>query len=87
MEKITFNPGGDEAVEFYVLAQTRLGGLDYILFTDCEAGDGDAMILKDVSEPTESQAVYEAVTEDEELHAVGSLFSEILEDEDIDLTQ
>ncbi|MBP8713945.1 MAG: DUF1292 domain-containing protein [Lachnospiraceae bacterium] len=87
MEKITFNPGGDEAVEFYVLAQTRLGGFDYILVTDSEDGDGDAMILKDVSEPTESQAVYEAVTEDEELHAVGSLFSEILEDEDIDLTQ
>ena len=87
MEKITFNPGGDEAVEFYVLAQTRLGGFDYILVTDSEDGDGDAMILKDVSEPTESQAVYEAVTDDDELHAVGDLFSDILGDEDIDLKE
>lgn len=34
MEKIIFTPAGEEAVEFYVLEQTRLGGIDYILVTD-----------------------------------------------------
>lgn len=87
MEKITFNPGGDEAVDLYVLGQTRLGGFDYILVTDSEEGDGEAMILKDVSAPKDNEAVYEAVTDDDELHAVGDLFSDILGDEDIDLKE
>ena len=34
MEKITFCPEDGEAVEFFVLEQTRLGGVDYILVTD-----------------------------------------------------
>jgi hypothetical protein len=38
MEKITFNPDGEESVQFYVLGQTRLGGFDYILVTDSEDG-------------------------------------------------
>ncbi|MCD7837018.1 MAG: DUF1292 domain-containing protein, partial [Lachnospiraceae bacterium] len=41
MEKITFNPHGDEPVDFYVLEQTRLGGFKYILVTDFEEGDGE----------------------------------------------
>ena len=40
LEKITFNPGGEEAVDFFVLEQTRIGGVNYILLTDCEEGDG-----------------------------------------------
>jgi uncharacterized protein YrzB (UPF0473 family) len=87
MEKITFNPDGEESVQFYVLGQTRLGGFDYILVTDSEEGDGEAMILKDTSPHEDPQAVYEAVTDDDELHAVAELFSDILEDEDIGLEQ
>ena len=52
MEKITFTVNGNgtlEKVEFYVLEQTKIGGTDYILVTDMEDGDGDALILKDLS--------------------------------------
>ena len=45
LEKITFRPEGEETVEFYVLEQTRIGGHNYILVTDVEEGDGDALIL------------------------------------------
>ena len=38
LEKITFNPEGEEPVEFYVLEQTRIGGTNYILVTDFEEG-------------------------------------------------
>ena len=48
MEKITFCPEDGEAVEFFVLEQTRLGGVDYILVTDSEDEDAEALILKDV---------------------------------------
>lgn len=47
MEKITFRPDGEEPVDFFVLEQTRIGGINYILVTDCEEGDGEALILKD----------------------------------------
>ena len=48
MEKITFCPEDGEAVEFFVLEQTRLGGVDYILVTDSE----DDLSLIHISEPT-----------------------------------
>lgn len=80
MEKIVFTPAGEEAVEFYVLEQTRLGGIDYILVTDSEEDDGEALILRDMSAPKEEEAVYEIVTDDEELNAVAAVFENILED-------
>ena len=46
MDKIVFTPEGGEPVRFYVLEQTRLGGIDYILVTDSEDGDGEALILR-----------------------------------------
>lgn len=80
MEKIIFTPEGEEAVEFYVLDQTRLGGIDYILVTDSEQGDAEALILRDMSAPEEEEAVYEIVTDDEELNAVAAVFENMLED-------
>ncbi|MCM1153747.1 MAG: DUF1292 domain-containing protein [Roseburia sp.] len=80
MEKIVFRPEGEDAVEFYVLEQTRLGGIDYILVTDTEEEDGEALILRDTSKEGETEAVYEIVTEDEELNAVAAVFENMLED-------
>ncbi|MCM1123292.1 MAG: DUF1292 domain-containing protein [Eubacterium sp.] len=80
MEKILFTPEGEEPVRFYVLEQTRLGGIDYILVTDSEEGDGEALILKDTSALEETEAVYEIVTDDEELNAVAAVFDNMLDD-------
>ena len=41
LEKITFCPDGEEPVEFFVLEQTRMFGVNYILVTDFEEGDGE----------------------------------------------
>jgi hypothetical protein len=82
LEKITFNPNGDEAVDFFVLEQTRVSGVDYILVTDVEDGDGDALILKDLSNPEDSESIYQIVSDDEELDAVAALFEALLEDVD-----
>ena len=49
MEKILFQAMDEEPVEFYVLEQTTVAGVNYILVTDTEDGDGDALILKDIS--------------------------------------
>lgn len=83
MEKIVFSPDGENQAEFYVLEQTRLGGFNYILVTDTEDGDGEAYILKDLSEEADAEAVYEFVTEDSELDAVAGVFANLLDDVDL----
>ena len=80
MEKIIFRAEGETPVEFYVLEQTRIGGVDYILVTDTEDEDGEALILKDMSQHGEEEALYEIVTDDEELDAVSAVFENMLED-------
>ncbi len=84
LEKITFNPHGDEPVDFYVLEQTRLGGFNYILVTDFEEGDGEALILKDMSKDGEDESVYVIVSDDNELAAVAEVFENILDDVEIE---
>ena len=83
LEKITFRPEGEETVEFYVLEQTRIGGHNYILVTDVEEGDGDALILKDMSQDGEKESIYDVVSDDEELEAVSGVFADMLEDVDL----
>lgn len=79
-EKITFNPEGDDPVDFYVLEQTRIGGYNYILVTDFEEGDGEALILKDLSQDGEAESLYTIVSDDAELAAVSGVFEDMLED-------
>ena len=79
-EKITFRPDGEESVDFYVLDQTRIGGINYILVTDVESGDGEALIMKDTSEDGEEEGVFVIVSDDDELAAVAGVFENMLED-------
>lgn len=85
MEKIKFALAGEEsAAEFYVLEQTRIGGISYLLVTETEDEDGEAWILKDLSGDGETEALYEIVEDDGELDAVGRVFSEMLDDVEIE---
>lgn len=80
LEKITFHPEGQDPVEFYVLEQTRINGSDYILVTDFEEGDGEALILKDISGDGEEESIFTVVSDDNELAAVAGVFENMLED-------
>lgn len=80
LEKITFNPDGEAPVEFFVLEQTRISGVNYILVTDFEEGDGEALILKDLSSDEDKESVYAIVDDDTELEAVAGVFEDLLED-------
>ncbi len=80
LEKITFHPDGEEPVEFYVLEQTRIGGVNYILVTDFEEGDGEALILKDISKDGEEESIFTIVSDDDELSAVAGVFENMLDD-------
>ena len=80
LEKITFNPDGEDPVEFFVLEQTRIGGFSDVLVTDFEEGDGEALILKDISRDGDEESVFTIVSDDEELAAVAGVFEKMLDD-------
>ena len=87
MDKIEFSLENGEKTEFYVLEQTRLGGCDYILVTDSmdsEEEEGEALILKDISAPEDKDAIYEIVDDERELDAVAEIFSDMLDDIDLE---
>ena len=64
VEKIILNPDNEDRIEFFVLEQTTVAGVDYLLVTDSEEGDGEALILKDKSKKEDTEAVYEIVSDD-----------------------
>lgn len=83
MEKIIFQvPDSDETAEFYVIEQTRINGVNYILVTEEEDGDCDAFILKELSDLGE-EASYEMVESEEELAYMSKIFASVMEDVDI----
>lgn len=86
MDKITFYPedGKQEAVDFYVLEETMIGGVKYILVTDVEDGDGEALILKDLSQDGDGEALYAIVEDDGELTAVADVFRSMMGDIDLE---
>ena len=85
-EKITLRTDEGEAVDFYVLEETRINGMNYLMVTDSqEDEDGECYVLKDVSGSEESEAVYEFVENDDELEYLYRIFSELLGDMDVDL--
>ena len=85
MEKITFSPDGGEPIDFYVLEQTIIGAKSYILVTDSETRDGEALILRDDSDQEADEAEYSMIEDDKEFEAVGMVFEKLLDDDGIDL--
>lgn len=80
MEKLTFAVSEDETVTFFVLEQTRINNMNYLLVTDSEEDEADAYILKDVSGPSDTEAVYEMVEDETELESVAKVFAEEVSD-------
>ena len=83
MEKIAFTGAEGDKIDFYVLEKTTLGGVDYMLVTESESEDGEAYVLKDLSRTQDAEGVYEIVSDETELKAVGQVFASLLEDIDL----
>lgn len=73
-----------EEVDFFVLEQTKVNGISYILVTDSEEDDAECLILKDTSEENAPESVYEIVDDDVEMTAIAKVFEELLEDVEIE---
>ena len=86
-EKVKFTiPDTEEEVEFFVVEQTMLNNINYLLVTESEdeTTEAEAYILKDLSKPMDEQAQYVMVEEDKELEAVSQVFAQLLDDIDLE---
>ncbi|MGN0158334.1 MAG: DUF1292 domain-containing protein [Brotaphodocola sp.] len=86
-EKITLQTDTGERVDFYVLEETRINGMNYLMVTDAEDDeeDGECYILKDVSKDEDCDAIYEFVENDDELDYLYRIFTELLEDVEVEI--
>lgn len=84
MEKIKFMSEEMQETDFFVLEQTKVNGVSYILVTDSEEDDAECLILKDTSAEDEQESIYEVVEDETELTAVLKVFEELLEDIEIE---
>ena len=76
---IEFETDDGKKAPFYVVEETMLGGINYLLVTDSGEEEADAYIMREMTDQ-DGQGVYEMVEDDEELEAVSKIFSELLED-------
>ncbi len=80
--KITMTSDGEE-LTFYIVEQTILGNINYLLVTDSEDEQAQAYIMKETGAETED-AFYEFVEDDVEFEAIAKVFEELLEDVDLE---
>lgn len=85
-EKLVFTSEDGEEIEFYVLEETKINGKNFLLVADDNEGEeANALILVDVSEPEATEAIYEVVEDEEQLNALSKVFTELMDDLDIEL--
>ena len=87
MEKLTFTPAqGDAPEEFYIIAQTVVSGITYLLATDEDPegeAEGEAYIFRDDSAPEDADALYTFVENDAERESIARVFTQLLDEDDI----
>jgi hypothetical protein len=84
MEKLIFQDADGEAAEFYVVEQTRVSGVNYLLVADSEDEDGECLILRDTSKEEEQESLYEIVEDEGELDVLLKIFEQLLDDVEIE---
>jgi hypothetical protein len=83
MEQIFFtDPDTDEQIPFYVIEETQINGVRYLLVAESETDDCDAYIMREVAAEDEN-IVYEMVEDETELASIAKVFSELIDDTDI----
>ncbi|MCM1179062.1 MAG: DUF1292 domain-containing protein [Clostridium sp.] len=83
---ITFEDG--EEVEFFVLEQTALMGVNYYLVAPAEEDEeeGTCLILKEnADDKDEEYGMYSFVEDEKELDVLFPIFEELLEDSDMEV--
>ena len=85
-EKLVFDTEDGE-VELFVLEQTMLGGVNYVLVTeDTEDDEAGFLILKETpDEEDEECSIYEVVEDESLLKSLTAIFNELMDDFDLEV--
>lgn len=84
MKTVTLTaPDTGEQIELYILEQTCINNVNYLLATEKAEEDSDAWLLREVRTEGED-SVYEFVEDETEMDAIAGVFEELLEDTDIE---
>lgn len=83
---IPFITEDGEEIQFFIMEQTMIGGINYLLVTeDLEDEEADVMMMKENPNSDGEFATFEFVEDDDELAAISKVFSELMEDVDIEI--
>ncbi len=82
LEKITFLDDENQEAELYVLEETRVGGINYILVSETDDEDGVCYIFRETEVSEADEVSYEPVEDDRELEYIGKIFQELMDEED-----
>ena len=86
IKTVPFTTEDGQVVDMYVLEETTLQGIHYILVTedlDDESEEAFVTIMKEETRDQEDEyTVYDVVENEEELQAVAKVFAELMEDVD-----
>ena len=86
VQRVSFTDEDGEETLFYVLEQTRIGAMNYLLVADSlEEEEAEALILKETGMSEDDNLIYDIVEDDTELAAISKVFGELLEDIDIEM--
>lgn len=80
-EKISFVTEDNETVELYVVEETKVNGINYLLVTESQDEESECYIFKDTSAAGEAESCYVEVENESELDAVAKIFMELLDEE------
>ena len=78
---VTDDLGNEE--RFYVVEQTVINGMTYLLVTDSEDDEAEAYILKDTSAAGDEMAVYVEVEDELEREAIAGIFRQMIDDAEL----
>lgn len=81
---INFETEDGEEISFFVLEETMINGVNYLLVADSEEEEAEAYVMREVA-GDDNQSVYEMVEDDTELEAVSKIFAELLDDVEFEM--
>lgn len=79
IKTIKFIDEDNKEVEFEVIEQTTIAGMNYLLVCDGADDESDAFVLKEIKKD-DDDVIYDEVIDDVELQAVAKVFVELLDD-------
>lgn len=91
---IVFQTDDGEEVAFYVLEETQISGVPYLLVAKSDEEEAEALILRQSrtlqdsgGETAEEEVIYDVVEDARELEVVSRVFEELLDDCDFVMTE